>query len=115
MGIEAKALPHQISTQGPYGPIRVVKYEARKKNTLGAIVSLSLPSGLLLHDCSVHEGKNGRRWIGLPAKPFMNNDGGVGWTPLVEIPDPQRRECFYLQALAAIDEYVSANTGESER
>ena len=49
-------------------------WTARESNTLRGFCTLRLPSGLVLHDCSVHQ-KGDRRWIGLPGRPALDSEG----------------------------------------
>jgi hypothetical protein len=82
------------------------------KNMLRAFVVLTLfPSGLVLHDCTLHE-RDGKRWISLPSRPQLDlegrqrKDATTGkplWTPVVEIRGKDERERFQRAALAAID------------
>jgi hypothetical protein len=80
------------------------------RNTLGGFVSLRLPSGIVLRDCSLHV-QGEKRWIGLPGRPQLDPEGRqridlVGkklFAPTVEIPNPARRERFRKAALAAVD------------
>ena len=59
----------------------------------------------------LHE-RDGRRWIGLPGKPQIDQDGSVRkdpatgkrlYTPCVEIPAREVRDNFTEQALDAVD------------
>lgn len=82
------------------------------KNTLHAFVNLELqPSGLTLHDCSLHR-KGDSRWVAFPARPQLDRYGHVLKTPktsktaytiVVEIKDREARERFQAAALAAVD------------
>jgi hypothetical protein len=86
-------------------------------NTLRGFCDLKLwPSGLLLHNCSLHE-QNGKRWVGLPGKPRLDLDrrqcvdaatGKRLWSPVVEIRSQAERERFQAAALAAVDRLRSA-------
>jgi hypothetical protein len=78
--------------------------------TLQGFITLTLPSGLVLNDCTLHQ-KGNRRWIGLPGKPKLEDgrhriDPATGkrlYTPVVEIPARAVRDKFRAQALAAVD------------
>ena len=65
-----------------------------------------------MRDCSVHERPDGKRWVGLPAKPVLDSEGRhrkdpatdkALWLPVVEIRGKSERERFQRAALAAID------------
>ena len=84
-----------------------------EKNTLRGFFTLALPSGLVVHDCSVHE-KGGKRWVGLPARPQLDGEGQarrdpagkILYTPVVELAGREQRERFQAAALAAVDELI---------
>jgi hypothetical protein len=81
------------------------------RNTLRGFVTLTLrPSGLVLRECAAHE-QGERRWIGLPGKPQLDQDGrhridpATGkklYTPVVEILGKEERDRFQRLALAAV-------------
>lgn len=87
-------------------------WRAIERNTLRGFLVLRLaPSGLVLRDCSLHE-KDGKRWIGLPSKPQLDDEGrqrtapATGkrlYAPIVEIAGKAEREAFQIAALAAAD------------
>jgi hypothetical protein len=81
------------------------------KNSLRGFCILTLkPSGIVLHDCQLHE-RDGKRWVALPSKPRIDGEGRhlkdqAGkplYTRLVEIQGKAERERFQVAALAAID------------
>ncbi|MFI4948007.1 MAG: hypothetical protein ACHQC9_04335 [Alphaproteobacteria bacterium] len=37
--------------------------------------TIELPSGLVLHQCPVFRGSDGKAWVALPAKPVLDRDG----------------------------------------
>lgn len=82
----------------------VVAWKPYLKNTLRGFLSLELPSGLILHDCTLHQ-RNESRWVGLPGRPYQKPDGTTSWSPVVEIPENAAREKFQRGALAAVDDY----------
>jgi hypothetical protein len=83
----------------------VHEWKPFEKNTLRGFLSLELPSGIILHGCTLHE-KNGSRWVGLPAKQY-EKDGTKTWAPLVEFTSKEAREKFQGCALAAFDAYMA--------
>jgi hypothetical protein len=90
------------------------------KNTLRGFLDLKLaPSGLILHECSLHSHpETAKRWVGLPGRPQIDSathlhrkDATTGkflWTPIVEIYGQPERKRFQQAALAAIDKLRGA-------
>ena len=87
-----------------------------QRNTQRALFNLILlPSGLVLRDCSLHE-RDGKRWIGLPARPQLGRDGRQlvapktgqpAYATVIDFSDHKARERFQTAALAAVDELIS--------
>lgn len=97
--------------------IRASDWRPAQKNTLQGFCSLHLePSGITLHDCSLHRRPDGREWIGLPAKPQLDRNGQQRkdasgkaiYTPIVELKGKEQRERFQAAALAAVHELLGA-------
>jgi hypothetical protein len=86
-------------------PFRVIEWKEFRKNTLEGFLSLQLPSGLILHNCSLHR-KGDSRWVGLPARAYEKSDGGKNWEPLVEFTSKESRDRFQAAAITAVDEYL---------
>ena len=76
------------------------------KNTLRGFCSITMPSGLILRNCSLHE-KEGSRWIGLPAQQFKKDDGTSCYKPIVEFTNKQARDRFNEAAFRAVDWYLA--------
>jgi hypothetical protein len=84
--------------------IRCIRLRAYQKNTLKGFVDLELTRvGLVLRDCTWHE-KDGKEWVGFPARSYQDQDGNTQWQPIVEFAHGARegREQFRKQALEAI-------------
>jgi hypothetical protein len=96
--------------------IKASDWRPIERGSLRGFCTLTLsPSGLILHDCAVHQHANGARWVGLPGKPQVTADGrirkdpGSGktlYSPIVEIADREARERFRGAALAAVEEML---------
>ncbi len=80
---------------------RIFDFKLFQKNTLKAFFSVELPSGLIIHGCTLHE-KNGARWIGLPSRKF-EKDGKEGYAPIIEFRDRACLDKFRDAILEAID------------
>lgn len=57
----------------------------------------------MIRDCTWHE-KDGREWIGFPARSYQDQNGVTQWQPLVEFAEgaKEARAQFRNQALEAI-------------
>jgi hypothetical protein len=87
-----------------------------EKNTLRGFLTLTLsPSGIVLHECSLHDSGE-RRWVGLPSKPQIDAEGKHRpdpgrpgkklYTPLVDVKGTDERKRFQAAALAAVDKLL---------
>jgi len=86
-----------------------------ERNTLRGFLTLELPSGLILRECTYHRAATGAEWIGLPGKPQLDRDGrqrkdATGkalYTSIVEFKGKEPRERFQAAALAAVRELLA--------
>ncbi len=83
----------------------ISNWKPHSKNTLVGFLSLTLPSGMVLHDCTFHE-KADSRWIGLPSKRF-EKDGATTYSPLIEFSAKEARQRFQEQAVAAVERFLA--------
>jgi len=97
-------------TSGGHRELLVGNWKAYEKNTLRGFLSLTLPSGIVLHNCALHE-KNGARWIGLPSRQYPKDDGSIGYAPIVEFATSEVRSRFQRAALAAVDQFLETRDG----
>jgi hypothetical protein len=84
--------------------IRCIRFRRHEKNTLRGFCDLELTRvGLVLHDCTWHE-KDGKEWVGFPARAYETKDGSTAWQPLIEFAEGanEAREQFRDRALEAI-------------
>jgi hypothetical protein len=72
--------------------------KAVTKNTLRGFFDVELPSGLKINGCTLHA-KDGKSWVGLPAREWQKPDGSKSWTPMVEINDREARDKFNAAVL----------------
>jgi hypothetical protein len=98
-----KATTDVVQTAPASHDFVVREWRPYQKNTLRGFLSLELPSGLILHGLTLHD-KEGRRWVGMPAKSF-EKDGTTTWAPQVEFSSKESRERFQVAAIEAIDAY----------
>jgi hypothetical protein len=80
-------------------------WKPMQRNTLQGFVTIVLPSGLRIRECSLHE-KNGKRWVSLPGKPWTRQDGTTSYVAILDFADDEARFRFQRLALAAIDEML---------
>lgn len=80
----------------------ITNYKSYQKGSLSAFFSVTLPSGLIIHECKLFE-KEGRRWIGLPSRSFTDKDGGTAYAPTMEFASRNDSERFREGVLRAID------------
>jgi hypothetical protein len=84
--------------------IRCIKFRPYQKNTLRGFVDLELTRvGLVLRDCTWHI-KDGKEWVGFPARAYETKNGETAWQPLIEFAEgaKEAREQFRRQAIEAI-------------
>jgi hypothetical protein len=80
-------------------------WKAYEKNTLRGFVTIDLPSGMRIKECTVHE-KNGKRWIGLPGKPWIKSDGTTGYVSILDFASEETKNRWQRLALAAVDDLL---------
>ena len=100
-----KAKP--AGTSGGHREFSVAHWRGHEKNSLRGFLSLILPSGLVLNDCTYHQ-KDAARWIGLPARQYTAADGKLSWSPVVEFASKEERSVFQTAALEAVDRFMEA-------
>jgi hypothetical protein len=59
-----------------------------------------MASGLILRGCTLHT-KNGKFWVGLPAKPYTTDTGAQSWAAVVDFRDKRTAARFQEMAIAA--------------
>jgi len=87
--------------------------ECRKGDSLRGFLTLTLPSGMTLHDCSYHRREDGASWIGMPARQYTKQDGTTAWFRLVDFSDKDGHARFQKLAREAIDRYLAQNDRET--
>ena len=77
-------------------------WKPHAKNTLLGFFTLTMPSGLLIKECSYHE-RDGKRWVSFPGKPYRGNDGETKYANIIEIFDKAVFAKFQEYACAAVE------------
>jgi hypothetical protein len=82
--------------------IQVQALRPYQKNTLKGFATLVLPdAGLVLKECTWHE-KDGKEWVGFPARQFTGQDGATKWQNLIEFAQGFDRDGWQAKAVAAL-------------
>ena len=74
-----------------------------EKNTLRGFFDLELPSGLIIHGCTLHV-KGDSKWVGLPAQKVVRAGGEVGYVAILEFTSRATTDKFRDLALEALKE-----------
>ena len=81
----------------------ITNYKPYQKGSLSAFFSVTLPSGLIVHECKLFQ-KESNRWIGLPSRAFTGKDGGTAYAPIIEFSTRHAADEFRETVLTEIDE-----------
>jgi hypothetical protein len=74
------------------------------KGTLRGWFVLTLPSGMVIHGCSLHvKTETGARWIGLPQQKVVKAGGEVAYVTILEFTSRATADRFRDLALGALD------------
>lgn len=75
-------------------PLPIVKgFRFYSKGSLKGFFDCQLPSGMIATGCQLHE-TNGRFWIGLPARSYVNAEGEQAWCRIIDFVDKETRGRF---------------------
>lgn len=86
--------------------IEITNWKAHRMKTLQGFFSVTLPSGMTIHNLSLHE-KDADRWINPPTRSFEGSDGQTHYTDIIEF-TPVAKQRFKTEVLAALDRYFEA-------
>ena len=87
--------------------IEITKFRQFEKNTLRGFLNIHLTNtGLELRDATYHQ-KDGKRWIGLPAKPYEDEKGDTKYSYRIKFVDKEKWSQFQAATLKALDEYLA--------
>jgi|SRR6516162_473803 hypothetical protein len=93
--------------------ILITAWKPHSKNTLTGFVSCVLPSGMIVHGLTIHR-KNDARWVGMPSKEWINDQGAKQYTPILEFTTRIIAGKFRDGVLAALDQYLLEQQEENE-
>ena len=83
--------------------ITITNYKPYQKGALAAFFTVTLPSGLLIHNCKLFSKESGNRWVGLPQEKFTDRNGVEGYRPIVSFSSREACDGFRDAVLRAID------------
>jgi DNA-binding cell septation regulator SpoVG len=83
-------------------PFEISDWKAFTKNTLRGFFTVTMSSGMILHNCSLHV-KNSSRWIGMPSQKYTAKSGESSYKPIVEFSSHGAADRFRDAVLQALD------------
>jgi hypothetical protein len=93
-------------------PAKIRRWNPHRNDagTMIGVLSVELPSGLIINDAKLMVGPAGKHWIALPAikqidrdgTPKLDENGKPLWSPVVEISNRHTRERFNEMVLDAV-------------
>jgi DNA-binding cell septation regulator SpoVG len=101
----AKANPAGAS--GGVRTITVCNWKPLNHGSLRGFLTLTLPSGLIIHNCQLIEA-GAKPWIGLPSLRFSRPDGSIYYVPVLDFVTRRARRNFERSALEAVQSYLKA-------
>lgn len=86
--------------------VEITKFRRFNKNTLRGFCNILIPGiGLEIRDATLHE-KNGKKWVGLPSRPYQDEAGETKYVYIVKFVDREKSDQFEVAALKALDAYT---------
>ena len=101
MGQNAKS----AVVSGGHRRISVSNWKPLNKGSLRGFLTLSLPNGLIIHNCRFLE-VGERSWVGLPALCFQAADGSINYRPVLDYKTKSARRNFEQAALHAVERFL---------
>jgi DNA-binding cell septation regulator SpoVG len=83
--------------------LKITNFRPHEKGSLKAFFSVTLPSGLVIHEVKLFEKESGNRWLGLPSRRFTGKDGTASYTPILEFRDRESCDAFRDAVLTALE------------
>ena len=86
--------------------IKITKYREFKKGSLLGFCNILMDNiSLEIRDVTYHQ-KDGKRWVGLPAKPYQDEKGETKYSYIIKFLDKARWGQFQKATLEALDDYL---------
>lgn len=93
-------------------PWTVENFKPFEKNTLRGFFSLNV-SGMVIDGFTYHQ-KGGKRWVGFPAKSYIDDNGDTQWQAFIRIKDKSRYEKFQKWARDEVAKLATQAPAHSE-
>jgi hypothetical protein len=100
-----EAKPGAAAANAGHREIVIMAWKPYPKGTLVGFFAVTLPSGLVLHDLMLHS-KGDARWIGFPAREWVNQSGAKQYARLIKFTSRAVADKFRDAVLAALDRYL---------
>ena len=85
--------------------IKITKFRRFSKNSLQGFCNILMTNiGLEIRDATYHVSDKGC-WIGLPAKPYQDENGATKYSYIIKFVDKTKYEQFQKAAIEALDKY----------
>ena len=92
--------------------IECINYRSHLKGHLLGFADLRIEKwGIDIFGCTLFQ-KDGRRWINLPGREYLNQEGEKKHLPFLRFKDPEHYRIFMDKAKEAIDKWIEANQAE---
>jgi hypothetical protein len=83
--------------------IEIINFKEFKKNTLQGFFTADLPNAdLEIRDCTLHQ-KGNEQWVGLPTKPYEDNQGNTKYSYIIKFKSKERWQRFQAECLKALE------------
>ena len=82
--------------------IQISDWRPHEKNTLRGFFTITLQSGMIIHDVMLHE-KAENRWISFPAREWTDQQNQKQFVRFIDFRDRATADRFRDQVLAALD------------
>ncbi|HTF71407.1 MAG TPA: hypothetical protein VK638_52940 [Edaphobacter sp.] len=84
-------------------------WKPRTSNTLLGYFTVTMPSGMVVHQLSLHKNETSR-WVGMPARDYKAG-AETKWVRIIDFDSKESSRIFQTLALQAIDELLQAAGG----
>lgn len=82
--------------------MQISNWKEMRKGTLQGFFTVTTPSGMVIHGCSLFE-KEGRRWVGMPSRIVDKPDGKKAYIAHVDFTTKEISQKFQDMVLKALD------------